>query len=61
MATIIGTELLNATVRTLAELKPCPFAGRVTEDQIKLALCDGLDIWPASIADEVLANAISEL
>lgn len=57
---IVGTEILNATVRTLAALKPCPCAGRVTEDQIKLALCDGLHIWPASIADEVLANAFDD-
>jgi hypothetical protein len=27
-------------------LKPCPFAGVVTAEQVKLALGERLDIWP---------------
>ena len=58
MATFIENGLFDRAAAKIAALKPCPFAGKVTADQIKLALGEWLDIWPASIADEVLANAI---
>jgi hypothetical protein len=44
MAIFIGNETYATAVRKLAELKPCPFAGVVTEDQIKIALGELFDI-----------------
>ena len=62
MATFLGKEFYDTgIVKFAAALKPCPFAGVITPDQIKIALGEYLDIWPASIANEALANAISEL
>jgi len=59
MAMFIGKEFYDtAAVKFAAALKPCPFAGDITPDQVKIALGEFLDIWPASIADEALANAI---
>jgi hypothetical protein len=45
-----ANEILDRAAIGLAALKPCPFAGVVTADQVKLALGELLDIWPASIA-----------
>ncbi len=50
MAIIIGTEKYRAGVQKIEELKPCPFAGKVTADQIKIALGEWLDIWPEFMA-----------
>jgi hypothetical protein len=33
----------------------------VTADQVKIALCEALDIWPASIADDVIAHSPGDL
>jgi hypothetical protein len=48
----IGSERLHRAAVALAKLEPCPYAGRVTEDQVKLALGEFLDIWPDTIADD---------
>jgi hypothetical protein len=61
MAIIVETESYNRAAEALAALKACPFAGIVTTDQVKLALGELLDIWPASIADDVLANSLGDL
>jgi predicted amidohydrolase len=50
MARYIKTKLFNRAAAKIAALKPCPFAGVVTVDQVKLALGECLDIWPESIA-----------
>lgn len=51
MAIFIETGSLDLGARMIAAaLKPCPFAGVVTADQVKLALGEYLDIWPDSIA-----------
>jgi hypothetical protein len=51
----------NRAAEELAALKPCPFAGRVTADRVKIALGELLEIWPASIADDVLAHTLGDL
>jgi hypothetical protein len=49
-------ERYNKLIDALLNMKPCPFAGVVTADQIKLALGLGGDIWPATILPDVLAE-----
>lgn len=63
MATFIGKEVYDTGVAKIAAAlrQPCPITGAITTDQIKIALGEYLDIWPDSIADEALANALSEL
>ena len=60
VAIVVETKLYNRVAEMIAALKSCPFAGRVTADQVKIALGE-LDIWPASIADDVLANSLGDL
>jgi hypothetical protein len=50
--TYVDSQGLHRAAVALAKLEPCPYAGRVTEDQVKIALGELLDIWPASIADD---------
>jgi hypothetical protein len=50
MALYIETELFNRVAEVIARLEPCPMAGRVTVDQVKITLGGVGDMWPASIA-----------
>jgi hypothetical protein len=50
MATFKNSKLLHRACQSIADLEPCPMAGVVTADQIKLALGELLDIWSDSIA-----------
>ncbi len=50
MAIFAENALFDKACRAIAALEPCPFAGVVTADQVKLALGELLDIWPESIA-----------
>jgi hypothetical protein len=52
MAIYVENELFDRVAEAIVALEPCPFAGKVTVDQIKLALADAADIWPVSIAAE---------
>lgn len=49
MAHYIDTQKFHAVAEAIAALKPCAFAGVVTADQVKIALGEIADIWPASI------------
>lgn len=52
---IVNTSAFRAAAEAIANLCPCPVEGRVTADQVKVALGELLDIWPWSIfagADE---------
>jgi hypothetical protein len=53
MSVYISTERFHAMAETIAALPPCPFVGRVTPDQVKLALAEHGDVWPASIIPDV--------
>ena len=53
MATYHQKKLYDRAMQDIATLKPCPYAGRVTADQVKIVLGELLDIWPDSIADDV--------
>ena len=44
---------LAVLLAPLAKIEPCPFAGKVTPDQIKVVLGNVANIWPASIAIDV--------
>jgi hypothetical protein len=53
MATVfIEDAKFDHFAESVAALEPCPFAGKVTADQVKIALVELLDICPASIADD---------
>ncbi len=53
----VPDEPLFRAANAIANLKPCPFAGRLTPDQIIAALGEIGDIWPLSIrADVISAN-----
>jgi hypothetical protein len=52
MATFIGRYAYDHAVDQIVRLKACPLAGKVTADQVKIALGEYLDIWPESIADD---------
>lgn len=39
------------SVGPLLRIKPSPWTGTVTEDEIKLALGEKLDIWPEGIRE----------
>jgi hypothetical protein len=47
-------------VTALANLQPCPFAGRVTEDQIKRTLGEAGDIWPVEIRGDVVLAGLED-
>jgi hypothetical protein len=44
-------ESIQTLAEKIAKLEPCPFAGRVTSDQVKIALGEFGDIWPESIRE----------
>ena len=48
--TYVESVYYARVAKALAELEPCPFTGVVTVDQVKIALGEWLNIWPASIA-----------
>lgn len=57
MATYLPDDEHNALVGTLLSaapllnIEPSPWTGTITEDEIKLALGEKLDIWPESIRE----------
>lgn len=55
MAIYVENELFDRVAKVIAAIEPCPFAGEVTADQIKIALADAADIWPVSIAADACA------
>jgi hypothetical protein len=61
MAIIVQSRVFNRSAEKLAALKPCPFAGRVTADQVKIAPGELLDIWPPSITDGMLGHLLGQL
>ena len=56
MAIFAENALLDKACRAIAALEPCPFAGKVTADQVKIALGELLDIWPESIAPKYMRH-----
>jgi hypothetical protein len=48
----LDDERHGRLVDNLLNVQPCPFAGRVTADQITLALGEAGDIWPLSSRDD---------
>jgi hypothetical protein len=49
MTIYVETEVYNRIAKALAAIEPCPFAGRVTPDQIKIVLGEVADVWPMAI------------
>jgi hypothetical protein len=44
----VSTENYRRAAEAIAALEPCPFQGRITADQVKIALGEVGNIWPAS-------------
>lgn len=51
---------LFAIADAIAAIRPCPFAGRVTRDQIVVALGEHGDIWPLSILPDVIRDGAED-
>jgi hypothetical protein len=45
----VPDELLFPAADAIAHLQPCPFAGRVTRDQVLMVLGELADVWPVSV------------
>ena len=52
-AIYVENALFDHVANVITTLEPCPFAGRVIKDQIKMALADAADVWPVSILPDV--------
>lgn len=52
---------LFAIADAIATIRPCPFAARVTRDQIIVALGEHGDIWPTSILPELIRDGAEPL
>ena len=51
--TYIETARYRRAVKQIADLKPCPWTGKIDEDLIKTILGVVGSIWPVSIRDDV--------
>ena len=49
--TYIQTARYRRAVKQLADLKPCPWTGKIDEDLIKTILGEIGGIWPKSIKE----------
>lgn len=50
----LANDRYSRLVTALADLQPCPFAARITEDQIKRVLGEAGDVWPVEIRGAVV-------
>lgn len=46
MEVYLETSRLNQMAEAIAALEPCPFAGRVTADEVKLVLGEKGNVYP---------------
>lgn len=53
---IMKTSTFRAAAEAIACLQPDPITGTVTVSQIKIALGEHLNVWPASIFDDVAGD-----
>lgn len=59
MDTYLPDGVYAVLVRTLANHRPDPLFGCITEDQVKFALGEIGDIWPASILPDVIEHSVT--
>lgn len=57
MAIYFDRERYDSLVKALMALKPCELSGTLTEDQVKIALGEGGDIWTTRIAEDDASSA----
>ena len=50
---VFDTKAYRAFAEAVANLQPDWITGRIEIDQVKIALGEHLDLWPASIADDL--------
>jgi hypothetical protein len=48
-AIYLSDETFEALAAEIVALRPCAFAGRVTADQVKIALGEFGNMWPAAV------------
>lgn len=57
----IPTDDYNALAERLAGMmRECPGAGKVTADQIKIAIGEAMNLWPASIRPFLVREELSD-
>lgn len=56
----VPSENITRAAEAIADLKPCPFAGRVTPDQIIAALGEYGSIWPETIRPDLIRCAVED-
>ena len=44
-------QAFHTLAEKIANLEPCPFAGRLTADQVKIVLSESDEIWPEGIRE----------
>lgn len=54
-------DLFNRIVAAVARAEPCAVTGAIGPDQIKIALGEHADLWPASILNDAIDERIAEL
>lgn len=52
----IDRSRLHTLADAIAALRPCPFTGTITRDQIVLAIGEHGNIWPVSLLADVLTE-----
>ena len=52
----IPLSRLHAVADAVAALEPCAWSGKITRDQILIALGEHGDIWPASILSDLICE-----
>jgi hypothetical protein len=56
----VPMENITRAAQKIADLDPCPFAGRLTPDQIIAALGEFGDIWPDNIRPDLIRCAVED-
>lgn len=57
MATYVDTATLEVIAEKFARAcQPCPFSGRVTSNEVKIAIAEVFDVWPDVVAADVDAR-----
>jgi hypothetical protein len=56
----VPLENITRAANAIANLEPCPFAGRITPEQIIAALGEFGDIWPESIRPDLIRCVVED-
>ena len=60
-ALYIAPDRLNQIAHAIARAEPCGVTGEIGPDEIKIALGQHADIWPASLLNDAIDERLAEL